>query len=136
MTIAGTLVLISKKGEILILTAWTDSSLELGGRVIVKRKVLPKDTLPQDMSLTRTPSHQAISPTRTSVPISLPRRTELSHHNWVKTTGQQCAMECLSGTQGPGALWAQGSHAGSQSPRYAARKSKTDSFHGVRNLEK
>ena len=153
MTIAGTLVLISKKGEILILTAWTDSSLELGGRVRVKRKVLPKDTLPpghqshQDISPTRTPSHQDISPTRTSVPpghpptrtsvpISLPRRTELSHHNWVKTAGERCAMECLSGTQGPGALWAQGSHSGSQFPRYAARKSKTDSFHGVRNLEK
>lgn len=53
MTIAGTLVLISKKGEILILTAWTDSSLELGGRVRVKRKVLPKDTLP--------PGHQSQS---------------------------------------------------------------------------
>ena len=105
MTIAGTLVLISKKGEILILTAWTDSSLELGGRVRVKRKVLPKDTLPpghqshQDISPTRTPSHQDISPNQSpqedravTSQLGKDSRGALCHGMLVWDSGTRCPV--------------------------------------------
>lgn len=94
MTIAGTLVLISKKGEILILTAWTDSSLELGGRVRVKRKVLPKDTLPPGHQ-----SHQDISPNQSpqedravTSQLGKDSRGALCHGMLVWDSGTRCPV--------------------------------------------
>lgn len=73
--------------------------MELGGRVIVKRKVLPKDTLPQDMSLTRTPSHQDISPNQSpqedravTSHLGKDRRGAMCHGMPVWDSGARCPV--------------------------------------------